>query len=536
MKTFVINHTGTASIKRYPLPFDPAFAIVIPLHVQMPSIHAEEMWGARTTAIGPGASVTHGCRFIDRTLLISTDVLVNDSGKQYRIVVFGMEAGDIPVASWCGNAQSGRVIDLDTSVRPAAAIVKRDNALPAVFKVATSATVTADGTAVSDCIALTDGSLTLTSAAHVNEWTPASGVGEGLCGLAFNSDSAVTGSYTGTGAAQAISLGADCELAFVWRTDGSGPVLIAPRGTNFVKACDASTALDTTVALMGGRLAFGGTSLNANGVSYSYIGLKRRPATLTENRAPAVSVSGRKAVYFQGRGTVGYVDFGTGLNLSGVMSITWTGSVPGDAPTGDLTDSPLLLKAAAASGSTTAGVASWGLIAVSRIDDDLHGWCGPHVVGVVTGRVSHIKPLTTSTWRTGVIAPAGFHHHALVHRGGGRWDYYLDGVLRKQRAEATDSVVSSALHRVTMGARWNGSAYQNNGRMTSLGASVYSRALSSDEVRVLCEHELQGASQDVTSGLAERWTGSGLSGTTWAATVDPANTGTLTGGAIAVDL
>jgi len=535
MKTHIINHTGNGSIKRYPLPFDPAFAIVVPMHVQMPSIHAEEMWGARTTPIGPDDSVTHGCRFIDRTLLIDNDVLVNDNGKAYRILVCGLDDGDIPVASWCGNAQAGRVIDLDNSVRPVAAIVKRDNTLPAVFKIAASATVTADGTAVTDCIALTDGSLTLTAAAHVNEWTPASGVGEGLCGLAFNSDSVVVGTYTGTGAAQAVSLGADCELAFIWSTDGSA-VFIALRGANFVKACDATTALDTSVALMGGRLAFGGTTLNASATSYSYIGIKRRPAAVFENRAPAVSVASRKAVYFQGRGTVGNVDFGTGLNLSGAMTITWTGAVPGEVYSGDLFDSPLLLKAAAASGSTTAGVASWGLIAVSRTDDDSHGWCGPHMVGVVTGRVSHIKPLTTSTWRTGVIAPAGFHHHALVHRGGGRWDYYLDGVLRKQRAEATDAVVSNVTHRITMGARWNGSAYQHNSRMTALGASVYSRALSSDEVRVLCEHELHGSSQDVTAGLAERWDGSSLSGATWSATVDPANNGTLTGGALAVTL
>lgn len=535
MKTHVINHTGTGAIKRYDLPFDPAFAFIVPLHVQMPSIHAEEMWGARTTPIGPDDSITQGCRFIDRQLLISTDALVNDNGKAYRIIVIGLDDGDFPVASWCGNATAGRVIDLDNAIRPVAAIVKRDNALPAVLKISGGTTATTDGTAVTDCIALTDASLTLTEAAHVNEWTPASGIGEGLCGLAFSSANAVTGTYTGTGAAQSVSMGADCEIAFLWRTSGS-LVYIALRGANVVKACDASTALDSSVAMMGGRLAFGGTTLNSNGVTYSFLGIKRAPVIARENRAPAAIVRGKRALYNHGRGTVGYVDFGTGLNLSGAMSITWTGAVPGECYSGDLFDAPLLLKAAAASGSTTAGAASWGLIAVSRIDDDVHGWCGPHMVGVVNGRVSHIKPLTTSTWRTGVIAPAGFHHHALVHRGGGRWDYYLDGVLRKQRAEATDSVVSNVAHRVTMGARWNGSGCNHNSRLTCLGASVYSRALSSDEVRILAEHDLHGSSQDVTSGLAERWTGSGLSGSTWSATVDPANNGTLTGGAIAVDL
>lgn len=536
MKTHVINHLGTAAIKRYDLPFDPAFAFIVPLHVQMPSIHAEEMWGARTTPIGAAESFTHGCRFIDRQLLISTDTKVNDSGKAYKIVVVGLDDADIPVASWCGNATAGRVVDLDKAIRPVAAIVKRDNTLPAVVKITGGTTAAMDGTAVTDCISLTDGSLTLTAADHVNQWVPATGVGEGLCGLAFTSANSVTGTYTGTGAGTSLSLGADCDLAFIWRTDGTQVAFIAVRGANIVKACDASTAIDSTVALMGGRLAFGGAALNATGVSYSYLGIKRAQVPARENRAPAAIVRGKRAMFNQGRGTVGYVDFGTGLNLSGAMSITWTGAVPGEVYSADLFDAPLLLKAAATNGSTTAGVASWGLIAVSRIDDDAHGWCGPHVVGVATGRVSHIKPLTTSTWRTGVIAPAGFHHHALVHRGGGRWDYYLDGVLRKQRAESTDSVVSNVAHRITMGARWNGSGYSHNSRMTALGASVYSRALTSDEVRILAEHDLHGSSQDVTSGLAERWTGSGLSGTTWAATVDPANNGTLTGGAIAVDL
>ena len=147
---------------------------------------------------------------------------------------------------------------------------------------------------------------------------------------------------------------------------------------------------------------------------------------------------------------------------------------------------------------------------------------------VTTSRVYFGSPIDQCSWRTGVIAPMGVHQYGLVYRGGGEWELWIDGKIVKHRKLATDTAVSNASHKVGIGARWSGAAWVNPARLLLAGASVYSRALSADEMRTMYARDMLGSAADVTSGLAERWDVANASDTLLPAQVSSANNGTIT--------
>lgn len=531
MYSQIITHTGNGTSAAYDLKFDACAAWIIPSDAAHVGYHHPTMWTARSNALGARDSILGGIRVLGRKLLIGGDASVNASGVLYRIVVIGAENGDVETPSWCGNGIAGRTVKLARQEAPIYVSCKRDASRPLVAKVAGSVASAMDGSAVGDSVQIGAGFLTLTSAPEVNEWAPAIEVGEGHDALAIYQDSGATvGSYVGTSAAQTVSVGCDAAIVFVWRPGSAETCKVFARGAQggTAKAADASAPV-AAGSLALGRLSLTNATANNSGGTYRYLAIPaREPASPVT--APAIVIKGRRALSLAGRGAVGYVDCGAGLNIDGAITLEWLGDVPGDAQSGASFDGWLLGKAATGQ-SVTAGGASWGMSTISRVDGGL-GWAGPHATAIVNGRVWYSTPLDTASWRTGLIVPAGVHHHVYIHRGLGESEYWIDGRLVKQRMLSTDSIASNAAHRVTMGARWTGSAYSNNSRMLVLGARVYRRALSDAEV--IARHEIArmgSSAPDVTDGIAAAWEGASLSGAAWADAAGQ-NSGSIVGGVV----
>lgn len=533
MRTQIIDRTGNGTTQVYDLLFDALAVMVMPGDAAFVGYHMPTMWCARTNTWGARETVKAGVRILGRKLIIGADASVNANGVAYRLLVIGAESGDVEAPSWMGNATAGRAIKLTRAATPIYAAIKRDNALPPVVKVAGVNAMAMDGSTVTDSIALGSGSLTLTAADEVNQYVGSLTIGEGIDALVVHSDSGATvGSYTGTGAAQTIAVGASRAAVFVWRTDAPEVgVVFLPSGGGAVKAADALAPIAGAGSLSASNLSLSGTTANASGGTYSYLALPLNTPSSAVPAAPAIITSGRKAVSFAGRGAMGYVDCGTGLVHNNQITLEWLGHIPGEALVANNMDGWLLGKAASAQ-TNVAGSASWGLSTVNRIDEFGHDWAGQHATAICTGRVFYAAPISAASWRTGVIVPYGVHLHQFVYRADGTREYWLDGRLVKQRAISTDVLTSNAAHRVTMGARWTGSAYSNNSRMTILSARVYARALTLAELQTRQAKAMFGSSEtDVTLNLAAAWEGSGLVGATWTDSVG-SNHGTITGGTI----
>lgn len=537
MFTQIIDYVGNGTVLSYDLKFDGAAVIIVPDAAAYIGFHMPTMWCARSNAIGAIDSIASGARIIGRKLLIGADASVNTNGVRYKAVILGADGGDIETPSWCGNATAGRTVKLARAATPVFCMVKRDSTRPPVAKITGQVTSALDGTAVNDSIALGSGVLTLTADPEVNEWNASSELGEGIDALIAHGSSGVkTGTYAGTGAAQNVGIGCDAALVIAWRPGSTETAKIYARGDfgGNGKAADASAPVSAG-RLLPGILSLSGAVSNNSGGTYCYAAFPMREPRISRPLTPAAIIRGKRALSLPGRGTLGYVDFGTGLNINGQITLEWLGSVPGDAQSGGSFDGWLIGKAATGQ-SQTAGTASWGMSVVSRIDGG-HGWQGPHMTSIVNGRVYYSSPLDAASWRTGIIVPSGVHMHQVVHRGSGEWEYWMDGRLVKQRKLSTDGVSSSSSHRVTMGARWTGSAYSNASRMLVLGARVYQAALTDSEL--MARHaraRLGSLDADVTHDIAAAWEGASLSigGASWTDSAGQ-NTGTITGGSV-IDL
>ena len=529
MLSQIINYTGNGTTQSLRFKFEPKCVIVVPFGAQVPTIYHDGSWSDRAVPFGAGESFIDGVRIFGQHVEIGRAAAVNTSAATYVMVALAPESGDMDIPSWCGNGSSLSV-KLNAGGVPVAALAKRDNALPLIIKTSAAVAMAADGTAVSDCIALSAGRINVTSEPAVNEWVPESAIGEGIAGLVFFDSAVKVGTYAGTGSARLVPLGCTAAMVLVWRLTASSALRMIVRGFGVLKTADANAATPDA-SLDDGFLALG-TSLNSVGATYAYIAIPHRePATSGTYSHPAAP--GRKMLRFAGRGNIGYVDFGTGLNVSGQKTITWFGAVMGDPQGGVEFDGVMLLRASGAHG-TTAGTASWGLLSVNRIDNNVPAlkWGGPHIVGVINDRLNYAAPLDIACWRTGIIMPMGVHAHSLVIRADGTCEYWRDGVLLKQRRVPTDTFGSYANHRVTMGARWTGAAYSNNGRLGFIESHFCAAALSDDQIRAEHARLLSGSTDTpVLSACLAHWRAEDISGTTLPDLVG-SNHGTIAGGSV----
>lgn len=528
MLSQIISYTGNGTAQSLQCKFVPECVFVVPFGSQVPVMYQDGSWCNRAIPF-QGWSIDDTIRIFGRTVAIGSAAGVNTSGNKYAMVAFAAENGDMGIASWCGNGGTLKV-PMKSQATPTATIIKRDATWPLIIKNAGVPAFGVDGVAVTDCVSFAPGAMNLTSDPTVNEWIPASGMGEGISGPVFFGDAVKTGTYTGTGSARLVPLGCDAAMLFVWRVGSTAVARVIVRGIPLVKTADTNAAT-ADAKLDQGFLSLG-TSLNTSGATYAYLAIPyREPDVVAPSTINRAIGAGRKAWKTAGRGNLGYVDFGTGLNVSGEKTITWFGAVMGDPASGVDFDEVMLMRASGAHG-TTPGTSSWGLIAVARTDPSGLKWMGPHVFGLVNGNLNYVPPLDTAVWRTGVMMPMGVHAHTLVIRADKTMEYWRDGVLVKLRQVLTDTFDSYAGHRVTMGARWTGSAYSNNSRLGFIEASFCNAAQSYDQIRAEHARLISGSSDTPSlTGLMARWRAEDIAGLTLPDLVG-SNNGTITGGVV----
>lgn len=536
MHSQILTYTGNGTFQAFDLDFDATAVFILPTSATYLSWHMPTMWVARTNVLGARETITSGVRIQNRLLKVATDASVNASGVAYTALILGAEDGDIEAPSWMGNSTAGRVISLMRNETPLWTATKRDNPLPAIVKIATKPAMAVDATTISDCVTLGAGTMTLADVDAVNQYEGTSTIGEGIDALVIYADSGCTiGGYTGNGAARNIVVGTGLAACLVWRTDVASTIaFFLPDGDGSVKTTNANAPAVDIGTLTDSGLALTGASVNASGGDYVYLTIPLNPPAVPAPAAPAILLGGRKALRLNGPSSPGYVDFGTGLNIDDEITLEWVGWAPGEPGQSDYYDSWLLGKVGGPYGDT-AGNASWGLSVVNRITEFSHNWQGPMVTSVVSGRIFYASPISRSSWRTGVLMPLGVHLLQYVRRADGSAELWRDGVRVKQRMIPTDTLVSTAAHRVCMGARWDGSAYVQPSRMAIQSARVYDRGLTNEELVARAERALYASSvADVTSGLVADWDAMDIVGTAWADRAG-SNHGTVTGGSI-VDL
>lgn len=509
---------------------------------QYMAFYSEGLWCGRTNALGGMDSFMDGIRVVGSTVYLGADAKVNTSGATYYWAAIGDDgSGDFEIVRWMGNATAGRRVDTQTQKTPLALLAKRDSTRTGIVKVSGQSTAFLDGTAPSDCVtALLPGGFTVTAANEVNEYDSAGGTGEGCEGIAlFSSPNAQVVSWSNAASGQIVRTDVDPLFTLIFRSDGSAGVAhFVTR--DMVKPDAAKPATATALAVNTASLQFGGiklgsaATLRTGGFSALVFG---RSESL-EKKAPAIVVKARKGVYFPGRGTAASVDCGNSdatLKISGAITIEWFGVLWGES-SNPSSDATFLTRGAGP--AATANAYSWGLGAIHKAD---LGWSGPQVHGIVSSQFNTATPLDTAVWRTGVLVPNGkAAHYVMTHDGSGKWKLYVNGVLTRQRDyNVAPGVVGGAGHYTSFGMRPNtGHTFTNAQRMIAMGGRVYSRALTQDEVAARFAIEALGsrASADVTSGLAEKWDFSSLSGTSLPATVNAANNGVLSANAAIVTL
>jgi hypothetical protein len=542
MKTAIGSGVGTAARG---VSFNPGFvprAIFLATDsAQYMAYWTEGMWVGRSNTLGSFDSYINGIRIEGTTVYLGTDAKVNGSAVPFYWAAIGEDGSDdFEIARWMGNATAGRTIALQTKKTPFAFLSKRDSTRTGVVKVA-GATTTAflDGTTPSDCItSLGNGVVTVTAANEVNEFNNASGLGEGIEGLAlFESQNCQAVTWTNGTSGQVIPCNTDPLFALIFRTDGTGGgayfvtrEMIQP---DYAKPVQNTAMATNIVGLQPGGIRLGSASTVRTGVWNALVFGRNENA---EKKTPAILIKGKKGVYFPGRSVSAYVNCGNSdatLKISGSVSIEWFGSVWAESSTStsDLT----FITRGVGPFATTLGY-SWGLGGLHKPD---LSWSGPFVHGITNSIFAHTEPLDACAWRTGVLIPEASPTHYVLTVDGSLCKLYVNGKLTRQRDNVfSPGVVGGTAHYTGFGARpTTGATWTNFQRMIAMGGSVYNRALTADEVVARFEREAYGSKvTDVTSGLAERWDFSSLTSSTLPATVSSTNNGALSGGATVVSL
>lgn len=543
MKTAIgkIIGTGARGISFNP-GFVPRAIFVATDAAQFFSFYSEGIWCGRTNTLGANDSFIDGIRVVGSTVYLGSDARVNASGSAIYWAAIGDDGSqDFEVLRWMGNATAGRVVVTQKQDTPIAVIAKRDSTRTGVIKVAGATTSFLDGTTPSDCITtLATGSITVTAANEVNEYNSAGGLGEGIEGLAFySSQNAQVVSWSNTTSGQIVPTTVDPLFALVFRTDGTGGLAYFMTRdmarVDFAKPMSASALTTNIGGVQAGGIRMGSaTSIRTGGFSALVFGRRE----VSEKQTPAIIVKNRKGIYFPGRGVASQVVCGNSdatLRISGAISIEWFGSIWGEAST---PGSDMTMLSRGVGPATTADAYSWGLGGLHKPDS---GWSGPQVTGIVNSRFDVAAPLDTAVWRTGVLIALGKPtHYVLTHNGTGRWRLYVNGVLTRQRDyNVAPGVVGGGGHFTVFGMRPNtGGTYTNAQRMIAMAGRVYSRELSATEAVTRYQIEALGssASQDITSGLAENWIFSSVSGSSLPASINSANNGVLSANASIVTL
>lgn len=250
----------------------------------------------------------------------------------------------------------------------------------------------------------------------------------------------------------------------------------------------------------------------------------------------------------------GYIDCGTSDTLSfpnRAYTLEWFGAHASDGPerftqpgpgNGQLVQLPLLWRQNGA--DAVAGNASWGLMIAPPMAPGQDAQIGTKVLWFMVGDTVNFPVTLTDLYQRcpithgRIIRPHRATHIMVTHNGSGRYAIYVDGKIYGERnidmANAPTPQTnggSGAGHRTTMFARQRGGVSPDH---NTYGGILYlARAYGRDLTAVECaqNHAALFADNDIppVADFAEEWKAVNTTGTTLAATVNPANNGTLVG-------
>jgi hypothetical protein len=561
------SYTGNGKSQLVPVGFTPDFVWIKSNDaVGYPVFRANSAaWFGRNHFFAPFGSERVLTDFRDNGFTINSGADVNAAGVTYYwFAVADNGSGMLKQLDICGNGQN-RTVTGWLNARPSALWFKRDNLQPGAYWDTTlpaNVALPFDGTATFSGVtsAATNGDISVTGDAHVNQLVPPLS-GEHCAWLAwFQNSYLAIGSYTGNGTSQQINVGFQPEAVMVFRQDAVSGAAFAfasmPAGNAAVTAGTAAPTTTRVNALNATGFALGASaSANAAGVQYSYMAFKKNASDVLA--APPYRLAYRKAVLLNGLGSNIACGTSDTLRLSGAMSLEFMGTL---TPNGaNVYDIPLIHRGRGdAGGPATAGSTSWGLgLWLNPLNNTIDNHSGYTLrVGCSNFWDIYQNGVEDQTYTTGsagnpvfspfntgiLILPVQRVHIFVTHDGAGHWRTYINGMLRKDRqidmtvqTPVMTNLASASGHPTVIGARTltNGTLKSSSAMNFEL-ARVYSVELTAAQVaqRYRRAYLAQAAIADVATGLVEEWDANNAVGTSLPATVNAANNGTITGGAV----
>lgn len=497
-------------------------------------------WCARTNCLGQDDSFINGIQIDGNDIIFGLAPEINSSGyKTYWVAIGRDGSNDYDITDYLGNGTNPRTIDLGIAKQILFALIKRDSTRTGVIKISSYNTIYIDGitTPTEAITSLGVGSVDITAAVQVNEYNSTSGLGEGINLIAVNTDSQnceVVSWAGGQSEGTVISTTLNPAFSIILVSDSTTParLLTIDMDSYKTKSCSASIFNSNEALLTPSGIKLGSASgLNTSGKTYYAIvfGLRNN-----HNNIPSIIVSGDTIISLTGNSS--YIDCGNSddtLKIDGAITIEWWGS---QMYHGSIYDSPLIMRGNGPYGRANPGSYSWGITADDTESASL-SWGGPQAVICVANFLEFTHPLDTCSWRSGIIIPNNKPMHIVVtHDGNGKWRFFLDGRLVKQRNySVTPNIQSGVGHYTIIGARYaSGSvASVTSSKIYFEGASVWSRELTILEAETLFNVRRHNAINDVSdTSLCERWLSVNASGSTISAVVNANNNGTIVNGSI----
>jgi hypothetical protein len=494
------------------------------------------------------------------TMTVGTSANVNTSGATYHWFAYKDNGtGGLIERDHAGNTQTTRSILHSVGYPLKAAWFKRDNTEAAVIALKGRPGFNAVGVASTTCEIGDNGAITVGQGADINIWSTNRGEACTMIGFGEQSNSVYVTTYIGTGAVYNLFTPFENLEAILFFPRGSTGLT----GAIWMSTLAATVTLSTTeetattvgaqcvLSVANGRVQLG-TSARVNQLGTEYVMIafaRRRQGIALSNLAGSRPLKNPKHVQLN---TTSYISCGSSssLAINGAISIEWFGAhtapatalAAGSAANDSNTQIPLIWRSNGSDG--VVGSVSWGM-----------QMQGPHngatiqragLAVAVTNIVNQPQSGTfdvddNQPWNTGIgLETRQPIHYMCTHDGNGFWNVYVNGKLVKERnrdmTQATTprpNIESGAAHVTAINARFRGGAFQLNSQTQwFMGARVYNRRLSADEVANNYNSWFADNNATATGGFVEEWLASGASGTSVPATVSSANNGTIVGPAV----
>lgn len=516
-------------------------------------------WVQRTQRVGATDSFYTGIMGVDQSgtaLLLGNNAQANVAGETlYWFALADNKAGVLTETGWLGNSTGQNLIvgSVFTSGAPASVMIKRDSNFEPAFRAQgmTRTAYMAGGAPTSTGILSinSDGSIDVGTDPNVNQAFGAA-IGEGHDCISFweTPNTIEHLSYVGNSTSGRTITLKSGWTAITVVADASGikaGLKTKEMPADFICAADANVYTDA-LSISGNTLTFGTNNVyNTSGVTYYLTVFYESVAGQIVETLPRSET--KKAVVVRGASTAN-VSCGNSdtLSIGTAHSLEWWGMCRGNTALSSNNYQSIMMRSNGADGGASVAKGLWSHGIFASRPNDLGDWAGNQFFILTTdyndwlGTESNIR---TRTWRTGILVPREPFHLLVTTNGSGRWRLYLNGKLVKQRnldmttltiGDGFDARVNAGAgsgHRMSFGARWNGSAFAQLGRLVMLGASVYNSELTPAQAYQLYRrHFLEESSQpDITP--VERWLADNASGTSMPANVNSANNGTISSSA-----